>query len=235
VARRPLPVRDYPVSRKLALRRDDATGEHGPVTLPLEFDQVFRLHAPYVGALVLKLIGRPGYVDDVVQDVFIQAHRGLRKLRDPELVRPWLRRIAVRRARRWLRKRWVLRWLRERDVDAYRQRAFELSVAGYFADPRKATDLTPFRVIGRIQQSVWASLGDFNLIRELNGIKIPSIIIHGRDDPIPLASSSEAAHALGTELVVLDDCGHVPYVEQPDRLFAALEPFLDETNPPVRS
>jgi proline iminopeptidase len=125
--------------------------------------------------------------------------------------------------------------LRERDPAAYRQRAFELSVAGYFSDPRKATDLTPFRVIGRIQQSVWESLGDFNLIRELNGISTPSIIIHGRDDPIPLASSSEAANALGTALVVLDDCGHVPYVEQPNRLFAALEPFLDETNPPVRS
>ena len=125
--------------------------------------------------------------------------------------------------------------LRERDPAAYRQRAFELSVAGYFSDPRKSTDLTPFRVIGRIQQSVWESLGDFNLIRDLNGIKTPSIIIHGRDDPIPLASSSEAANALGTALVVLDDCGHVPYVEQPDRLFAALEPFLDETNPTVRS
>ena len=125
--------------------------------------------------------------------------------------------------------------LRERDPDAYRQRAFELSVAGYFSDPRRSTDLTPFRVIGRIQQSVWQSLGDFNLIRDLDGIRIPSIIIHGRDDPIPLASSSEAARALGTTLVVLDECGHVPYVEQPDRLFAALELFLDETNPPVRS
>ncbi|HEX6627582.1 MAG TPA: alpha/beta hydrolase [Gemmatimonadaceae bacterium] len=124
--------------------------------------------------------------------------------------------------------------LREQDPAAYRQRAFELSVAGYFSDPRRATDLTPFRVIGRVQQSVWESLGDFNLIRDLQGIKTPSIIIHGRDDPIPLASSSEAANALGTALVVLDDCGHVPYVEQPDRLFAALEPFLDETNPPVR-
>jgi len=124
--------------------------------------------------------------------------------------------------------------LRERDPAAYRQRAFELSVAGYFSDPHKATNLTPFRVIGRIQQSVWQSLGDFNLFPDLEAIKIPSIVIHGRDDPIPLASSSEAANALGTDLVLLDDCGHVPYVEQPDRLFAALEPFLDETNPPVR-
>jgi proline iminopeptidase len=85
-----------------------------------------------------------------------------------------------------------------------------------------------------VQQSVWESLGDFNLIRDLEGIRIPSIVIHGRDDPIPLASSSEAASALGTNLVVLDACGHVPYVEQPTKLFAALDPFLEETNPPVR-
>jgi proline iminopeptidase len=125
--------------------------------------------------------------------------------------------------------------LKEDDPAAYRQRAFELGVAGYFSDPRKASDLTPFRVVARVQQSVWESLGDFDLIRDLKGIKTPSIIVHGRDDPIPLASSVEAARALGTDLVVLDECGHVPYVEQPEGLFAALDPFLDETNPPERS
>jgi proline iminopeptidase len=125
--------------------------------------------------------------------------------------------------------------LRERDPQAYRQRAFELSVAGYFSDPRNARDLTPFRVVGRIQQSVWESLGDFDLMSGLSGVNIPSVVVHGRDDPIPLASSVEASRALGTDLVVLDDCGHVPYVEQPARLFAALDTFLDETNPPVRS
>jgi proline iminopeptidase len=125
--------------------------------------------------------------------------------------------------------------LREKDPAAYRQRAFELGVAGYFSDPRKARDLTPFRVVARVQESVWESLGDFDLSRNLKGIKTPSIIIHGRDDPIPLASSVEAARALGTNLVVLDECGHVPYVEQPQKLFAALDSFLDETNPPERS
>jgi proline iminopeptidase len=125
--------------------------------------------------------------------------------------------------------------LRESDPEAHRQRAFELGVAGYFADPRNAKDLTPFRVMGRVQQSVWESLGDFNLIRDLKGIKIPSMVVCGRDDPIPLASSSEAASVLGTNLVVLDECGHVPYVEQPQRLFAALDPFLNESTPSVRS
>jgi proline iminopeptidase len=125
--------------------------------------------------------------------------------------------------------------LREKDPAAHRARAFELSVAGYFADPGKARDLTPFRVVRKVQQSVWESLGDFDLIGSLEGVKTPSIVIHGRDDPIPLASSVEAARAIGTDLVVLDDCGHVPYVEQPKQLFSALDTFLDETNPTVQS
>jgi len=118
--------------------------------------------------------------------------------------------------------------LRERDPDAYRQRAFELSVAGYFHDPAASHDLTPFRVTGRVQQSVWESLGDYDLVPSLGTIDCPTLIVHGRDDPIPLASSEAAAAAIpGARLVVLDRAGHVPYVEQPDALWAAVLPFLD--------
>jgi proline iminopeptidase len=118
--------------------------------------------------------------------------------------------------------------LREQDPEGYRHRAFELSVAGYFADPRAARNLTPFRVVGRVQQSVWESLGDYDLMRDgrLASIRCPSLIVHGRQDPIPLASSEACARALGAELVVLDACGHVPYVEQPVPLFGAVNQFL---------
>jgi proline iminopeptidase len=120
--------------------------------------------------------------------------------------------------------------LRERDPDAYRHRAFELSVAGYFADPARARDLTPFRVIGRVQQSVWASLGDFDLLPELRRLSLPALVVHGRADPIPVESSKAVAEALGARLVVLDDCGHVPYVEQPESLFEAIRAFLNEVS-----
>jgi proline iminopeptidase len=116
--------------------------------------------------------------------------------------------------------------LREHDPEAYRQRTFELSVAGYFADPHRAHDLTPFRVTGRVQQSIWRSLGDYDLRPELATLRVPSLVVHGRQDPIPLASSEAAALALGTTCVVLENCGHVPYVEQPGPLFAALQRFL---------
>jgi proline iminopeptidase len=118
--------------------------------------------------------------------------------------------------------------LRERDPDAYRQRAFELSVAGYFADAAATHDLTPFRVTGRVQQSVWESLGDYNLLApgQLDSIVVPTLIVHGRQDPIPLASSEAAAHAMGATLVVIENAGHVPYVEQPQALFTAMRDFL---------
>jgi proline iminopeptidase len=120
--------------------------------------------------------------------------------------------------------------LRESDPARYRQRAFELSVAGYFADPRKAADLTPFRVVGRVMQSIWESLGDYDLIAPLRRVEFPVLIVHGRDDPIPVASSKKAADGLGARFVVLDDCGHVPYVEQPAALFAAVDDFLTATD-----
>ncbi|MBL0940935.1 MAG: alpha/beta hydrolase [Gemmatimonadaceae bacterium] len=116
--------------------------------------------------------------------------------------------------------------LRESNPDAYRQRGFELSVAGYFSDPHRARDLTPFRVTGKVQQSVWTSLGEFDIRDELRAVRCPTLVIHGRQDPIPLASAEAAAECLSAELVVLDDCGHVPYVEQPGPLFSAIRDFL---------
>ncbi|MEP6618858.1 MAG: alpha/beta hydrolase [bacterium] len=118
--------------------------------------------------------------------------------------------------------------LRERDPDAYKQRTFELSVAGYFADPRRAHDLTPFRVTGRVQQSIWNSLGQFDLRDALGLVQTPSFVAHGRQDPIPLESSMEVARALGTQCLILEECGHVPYVEQPASLFPPLLAFLRE-------
>ena len=118
--------------------------------------------------------------------------------------------------------------VRERDPEAYRQRNFELSVAGYFLDPGNARDLTPFRVSARVQQQVWESLGDFDLAADgtLARIGLPALIVHGRQDPIPLASSEEAAQIMGAELTVIEQCGHVPYVEQPKALFSAIDRFL---------
>lgn len=116
--------------------------------------------------------------------------------------------------------------LKERDPERYRRRAFELSVAGYFHDPDRVKDLTPFRITGRTQTEVWESLGDFDLRPRLHEIGVPAMVLHGDDDPIPLEASRVLAQGLAAPLHVLPDCGHVPYVEAPDRFVELLDPFL---------
>jgi proline iminopeptidase len=222
-------------------RTDDRT----PVT--------WRTHVNDLGAVIGELLpaGEPlllvGYSWGGLLALLyvIEAARDERLVRPATLVlidpapvtRDYRRRFEEEFARRQqgpavqaLRDELAASGLRERDPDGYRQRAFELSVAGYFADPRLARELTPFRVVGRVQQSVWQSLGDHDLRADLAAafavLDCRTLVVHGREDPIPLASSEDVARAAGAELVTLDGCGHVPYVERPDELFAALGAFL---------
>jgi proline iminopeptidase len=173
------------------------------------------------------------YAIEAESDVTLPSISRLALISPAPITHGWRRQFDAELARRQqgptiqgLRAELAASGLRETDLAAYRQRSFELSVAGYFADPRRAESLTPFRVTARVQQSVWDSLGDFDLREPLRAVRLPVLVVHGRDDPIPLESAVAVASALDGELVVLDDCGHVPYVEQPSALFDATQRFL---------
>lgn len=117
--------------------------------------------------------------------------------------------------------------LRERDPAAHAARIFELAVAGYFHDPAKAVSLTPFRVTERTRAEVWQSLGDFDLRPALRTLRVPALVLHGDDDPIPWETARETADCLGAEFHLVRDCGHVPYVEAFDEFVSTLRGFLD--------
>ena len=116
--------------------------------------------------------------------------------------------------------------LMQRDLAAYNRRLFELAVSGYFHDPSRVHDLTPFRITARTQNEVWESLGDFDIRPALARLDLPAFVLHGDDDPIPVSTAEATAEALGAPITVIPDCGHVPYVEAPDAFVAALDPFL---------
>jgi RNA polymerase sigma-70 factor (ECF subfamily) len=63
------------------------------------------MHSGYVASVALRLLGRDSDVDDVVQEVFVIAMKGLRQLREPAAIKGWLATVTVRIARRRLRKR----------------------------------------------------------------------------------------------------------------------------------
>jgi proline iminopeptidase len=104
---------------------------------------------------------------------------------------------------------------------------FALAVSSYFVDPRRALELTPFVVKQGVEEAIWSSLRDQDLRARLQELDLPSLVVHGIDDVIPIESAEATADALAAELVALPRCGHVPYVEAPEPLFAALRRFLD--------
>jgi RNA polymerase sigma-70 factor (ECF subfamily) len=74
-------------------------------------DDVYRRYCRYVGAVILRLGGRRDEIEDLIQDVFVEASRGIRELREPDAVKGWLATIAVRLVRRRLRWRRLRRFL----------------------------------------------------------------------------------------------------------------------------
>ena len=124
------------------------------------------------------------------------------------------------------RKRLRESGLRETDPEAYRSRLFELSVAAYFCDPEKARDLTPFRVTGRTQEEVWASLGDYDLRPTLPRLRVPAVVLHGGCDPIPVEAARTTADLLAAPFHLLERSGHVPYVEAHEEFVRLLDGFL---------
>ncbi|MDF2696318.1 MAG: polymerase sigma factor RpoE [Labilithrix sp.] len=81
-----------------------------PATPRLTLDEAFRTHSRYVAGIATRLLGRDDEVDDLVQDVFLQARGRLESLRDAGAIRAWLATITVRLAMR------KLRWRRLRSV-----------------------------------------------------------------------------------------------------------------------
>jgi proline iminopeptidase len=117
--------------------------------------------------------------------------------------------------------------LRESDPDAFWRRAFELSVAGYFKEPSRASSLTPFRVAARAQRAVWESLAGMDLRPRLASLATETLVLHGRFDPIPLSASEELVRSLpNARLAVFEDSGHALYAEETTRFVELLDDFL---------
>jgi RNA polymerase sigma-70 factor (ECF subfamily) len=78
-----------------------ATGALAPVAL----EAIVQQYSRYVATIGFRILGRRGELDDLLQEVFLEAHRTLPQLRDPQALPAWLATVTVRSARRMLRMR----------------------------------------------------------------------------------------------------------------------------------
>ena len=90
-----------------------------------------------------------------------------------------------------------------------------------------AAPVASLRNFSNINRSIMGSLGAFDLRPQLPAITVPTLVIHGASDPIPMAAAREWAAGLPDgRLLVIEQSGHFPFVEQPDEFFPAATAFL---------
>jgi pimeloyl-ACP methyl ester carboxylesterase len=73
-------------------------------------------------------------------------------------------------------------------------------------------------IMQRLYDETWL-LSEYSLLPQLSHLTIPTLIISGDYDFIPVACAVHIAQTIpGARLVVLKDCGHFSYLKYPDQV-----------------
>jgi len=99
-------------------------------------------------------------------------------------------------------------------------------------DPYKIQDLSMVMDVARLEKLLWAGqlmngfLDDYDMYARLETLHCPVLILHGYYDPIPLESAQKTTQPIpDNELVIIDACGHMPFMETPQKFIAQIRKF----------
>jgi proline iminopeptidase len=114
-------------------------------------------------------------------------------------------------------------------VDAWRR----LAMPHYTRLPRDPDAAR--RAVGRPEVLQWFTRSEgesasFNMLAQLSGIRCPTLVLGGEDDPIhPIESQADIAKALPPHLVQFErfaDCRHAVIPDAPERALAVIRDFI---------
>ena len=81
--------------------------------------------------------------------------------------------------------------------------------------------------IGCTAKFVWP-IPDKGLAKRLHRIEAPTLVVWGKDDKLISSAYAEefGRHIVGSRVEVLDECGHIPQLEQPEKTLALVTDFF---------
>jgi pimeloyl-ACP methyl ester carboxylesterase len=81
--------------------------------------------------------------------------------------------------------------------------------------------------LGPYFRALLGSFGDYDWRESIRATRIPRLVIHGREDGVPLAGAvSWAAGDPNARLLIVSPSGHFPFIEQGDFVLEAILTFL---------
>ncbi|HSX19786.1 MAG TPA: alpha/beta fold hydrolase [Gammaproteobacteria bacterium] len=87
--------------------------------------------------------------------------------------------------------------------------------------------LNGFKVAAILQKNYFDN--KYDVLPQLKKLHIPTLIIHGSDDLMPLATDEAIQKAIpNAKLIILNHTGHFAYIEDPANFFADVKAFLNQ-------
>ena len=100
------------------------------------------------------------------------------------------------------------------------------ALASMKSNPCRYENEWPRNLISFIQKLPPSGENDWRAVAA--SIPVPTLVIHGSEDLIPLESSAEWANTIPyARLKVIEGSGHYPHLEAPDLFFASVDEFLN--------
>lgn len=127
---------------------------------------------------------------------------------------------------------------RARDSETINQLFFH-TFRGTFADPDVADSLFAVNLQPRtvkqgqeVARLLLAPLEGLDFWDELEQLQVPVLIVHGESDPIPVEMVEMLNETLPeSNMVILQNTGHFPFIENQVEFFGAVRQFLSRLNP----
>ena len=80
----------------------------------------------------------------------------------------------------------------------------------------------------RLMNETWLS-SRYNLLPHLKRLNIPTLILHGDHDFIPVECATHIAQVIpGARFILLQECGHFSYLECPDEVHKEITEWLQK-------
>jgi proline iminopeptidase len=119
------------------------------------------------------------------------------------------------------------RQLRKTDPQIYFTRYFTSIHKSWFGDQAWADRIPIHKVRAQTGLAAWDSLKDYDVREDLKKVKVPTLIVQGTKDAIPIESTKEVLGQInGAHLETIDGVGHYPFIEARDRFVTLLKNFL---------
>jgi proline iminopeptidase len=119
------------------------------------------------------------------------------------------------------------------DPDRARQEQLRSRFPAYFYDREKAAGAWPaFAKVPYASATFRTLMADlqrekYDLRAGLAKVRCRTLVVHGRQDPIPASVAYEIREAMPQiELRFIEKCGHFPWIEQPEETWLVLRTFL---------